>query len=51
MKDSVLNFLSKKDFKILNANEPRSSNSDEQIDSWFKDAEKDPFFPKLVNST
>jgi len=48
-KDSVLNFFNK---NVLR-NDLRSGNtdlkgSDEQSDNWFKDAESDPFCPKLV---
>ena len=52
VKDSVFGFFTKNVFN----NEPnRATNSfesrlpDDQNESWFKEAESDPFCPKLVN--
>ena len=50
VKDSMLSFFNK---NVLR-NDLRNSNnelkaSEEQSDSWFKEAESDPFCPKLVN--
>ena len=49
VKDSMMGFFNK---SVLR-NDLRNSNTDlkgqdEQSDSWFKDAESDPFCPKLV---
>ncbi len=48
-KDSMLNFFNKNILRNdLQQNNSDTRPLDEQSDSWFKEAESDPFCPKLV---